>query len=534
LQLEYIKIPDFFRRPIWLAISSGILFWASWPVLGFPLFIFFAFIPLFQIDSLFGKGRGRKSYFYIYLGLLIWNVLTTWWVYNSTPAALVAFTANAFLQSLPFLAFRFTKNVTNEWTAYLAFPSYWIAFEYLHLNWELSWPWLTLGNVFADFPILVQWFEYTGVLGGTLWILSFNISLFLFLKTYKRFTFPIWASGIFIIPILTSLFIHFSYEENGEPVEAAVIQPNIDPYSQKFEGSANFIPFSTQLKMFFMLSDSIISPRTRFLFWPETAIDDQIEESQISENEYIREILKYMEDKPELSLVTGLTTYTRYGDDPTTNSARFYEGFGYYDVFNTAFFFQKGRSPELYHKSRLVPGVEIMPYPGLFFFLQNLAIDLGGTSGGFGSQKERPVFFNTKKMGVAPAICYESIYGDFMSEYIRNGAGAIVVITNDAWWGDTPGYKQHMAYARLRAIEFRRPVIRSANTGISCFINQLGEVLVQTPYWEKGALVQEVKFNDQLTFYAEKGDYLGRIAAFLAIAFLLSAVTRKIASPRSK
>src|SRR5574343_444659 len=71
---------------------------------------------------------------------------------------------------------------------------------------------------------------------------------------------------------------------------------------------------------------------------------------------------------------------------------------------------------------------------------------------------------------LAPAVCYESVYGDFMAKYIRSGAEVICIITNDGWWGNTPGHRQHLAYAKLRAIETRKQIIRSANTGISCFV----------------------------------------------------------------
>ena len=375
---------------------------------------------------------------------------------------------------------------------------------------------------------MVQWYEYTGVLGGSLWILIVNISLFLLIQAGKLRSHYYRPSLAILIPLIISMTIWITKSQIGKEVEVAVIQPNIDPYTQKFKDSENFIPFDQQLDTFFKLSDSVLTPNTKFLFWPETAIDDQIEEEFLMENQYIQKVTEYLASKPGLHLITGITTYTRYGDEKKTRSARFYEGFGYYDVFNTAFSYQRDQSPRLYHKSRLVPGVEIMPYSEYLFFIHALAVDLGGTSGEFGRQKERTVFFNREKLGIAPAICYESIYGGFMSEYIRNGAQAIGVITNDAWWGDTPGYKQHMSYARLRAIEFRRPVIRSANTGISCIIDQMGRVEKRTDYWNKTSFSGTVFFNQDLTFYARQGDYLGRISSFLCLAFIFSAFTRKI------
>jgi apolipoprotein N-acyltransferase len=172
-----------------------------------------------------------------------------------------------------------------------------------------------------------------------------------------------------------------------------------------------------------------------------------------------------------------------------------------------------------------VPGVEIMPYHTVFGFLEKFSIDLGGTSGSLGTQPDRSVF-TSGQTKIAPSICYESIYGDFMSGYIRNGAQLIFVITNDGWWGNTPGYRQHKNYGRLLAIEFRKSVARSANTGISCFINQRGDIIRETGWWEKDAIKQTVYKNDIRTFYANHGDYLGVIASCFSMLFVLALPAR--------
>jgi apolipoprotein N-acyltransferase len=178
-----------------------------------------------------------------------------------------------------------------------------------------------------------------------------------------------------------------------------------------------------------------------------------------------------------------------------------------------------------------VPGVEIMPYPKLFGFLEKFAINLGGTSGSLGIQNERKNFLVDDSTIVAPAICYESIYGDFMSAYMRNGAQLISIITNDGWWGNTAGYRQHMNYARLLAIEFRKSIARSANTGISCFINQRGDVIEKTEWWKEDAIKQTLYKNDIKTFYARHGDYIGKIfsalSGLLLILLLVGAFRRK-------
>ncbi|MBC8342434.1 MAG: apolipoprotein N-acyltransferase, partial [Bacteroidetes bacterium] len=123
---------------------------------------------------------------------------------------------------------------------------------------------------------------------------------------------------------------------------------------------------------------------------------------------------------------------------------------------------------------------------------------------------------------------YESVFGDYMSQFVQKGANLIVVITNDGWWGNTSGYHQHYLYARLRAIEFRKNIVRSANTGISCFINSDGKILQKTGWWEAAVIKQNIAIGSKTTFYAKMGDYLGRISAFLSVIMILLIISRAL------
>ena len=131
---------------------------------------------------------------------------------------------------------------------------------------------------------------------------------------------------------------------------------------------------------------------------------------------------------------------------------------------------------------------------------------------------------------IAPAICYESIYGEFMGRYVDKGASLICIITNDGWWGNTPGYKQHMSYARLRAVETRRWVARSANTGISCFIDPMGTVRDYRPWDKADALKLAIPAETVKTFYVRHGDLLSRVALIISgflIGWTLISAIRK-------
>ena len=154
---------------------------------------------------------------------------------------------------------------------------------------------------------------------------------------------------------------------------------------------------------------------------------------------------------------------------------------------------------------------------------------MGGTVAGNGIQSERTVFWDeAREQAIAPVICYESIYGEYCTEYVRKGANAIFIVTNDGWWDDSPGFRQHLKFASLRAIETRRSVARSANTGISGYINQRGDILEATDYEVDAVLNSKIKFNDEITFYTKWGDFIARIAGLLAVLLLLNAIVHKL------
>ncbi|MCC7231938.1 MAG: apolipoprotein N-acyltransferase [Bacteroidia bacterium] len=525
-----------------LSITTGLLLWLSWPDKGFTPLIFIAWVPLLWAEHHFsGTGRnwnGLKIFGNFFLAMLIWNVLTTWWIWNSTDAgSVIAFCLNALLMAIVLQLFYLTKKKQGSFQGYLALVLYWIAFEYLHLNWDISWPWLTLGNAFAVHPDWVQWYQFTGVLGGSLWVLLVNLVIFQLLKTlwYRDLLLRIRrinaiiisASALFllILPLFVSLYRYRHYQESGHPVKVAVIQPNIDPYHEKFRGNE-----AEQLAVLLRLASTVVDDSTSYVIGPETSLPDGIWEDELSMNKSILTIRRWMMPYPRLVMITGLASFKAYSltERPSPTARKFKDADVYYDAFNSAIEIDSSPDLQVYHKSRLVPGVEKMPYPKIFGFLEKYAIQLGGTSGSLGKQSQRVNFVSPDGMKVAPAICYESIYGAFMSGYIRAGAQFIAVITNDGWWGNTPGYRQHMQYARLLAVEFRKCIARSANTGISCFINQRGDIISQTGWWKEDALTATIYANNRITFYARFGDYIGMVCSFLSISLLVFLAMRKV------
>jgi apolipoprotein N-acyltransferase len=171
--------------------------------------------------------------------------------------------------------------------------------------------------------------------------------------------------------------------------------------------------------------------------------------------------------------------------------------------------------------------VEKLPYPQYLNFVEDWAIDLGGITGSLAVDAERHVFTaagSPFRAGVA--ICYESMYGRFYTENVRNGANLMFIITTDGWWGNTPGYRQHLTFASLRAVETRRSIARSANTGISALINQRGEITAHSDWWTPAVLKGTLQANDEQTFYVTHGDYIGRLACFVLLLLLLVTVVQ--------
>lgn len=516
------------------ALLTPFLLWLAWPDIGFTPLLFIAFLPILWLEhSLVGERKAaQKLFLYSWLSFGLWNLLCTWWLVNAHWSA-VATTVivNGGLMALVMGTFRFVKSKMGAQRGYISLPFLWVSLEVLHQDWDLSFPWLNLGNGMATRVEWIQWYEYVGAMGGTLWIWGVNLLLFwalqLFLKTklYK----PLLYRSVSIIllaiilPISLSYMRYLSYQEKGDKVDVVVIQPNIDTYIEK-----NILSDTEQVNKFLKLAQPKLDQQVDFLVGPEVLLPDGIYQDQIASAEAITILQNTIAQYPGLHILVGATTLQYYPEGSQTSTARpFTRTEGYYDVYNTALFLNADEI-ELYHKSKLVAGVEMMPFANILKpTLGNLIENMGGTSGGLATQSQRAVFTSTNgKFKVTPLICWESDFGEYVTTAVRKGANLLMIITNDDWWGNTPGHIQHLHYARLRAIENRRSIARSANTGISCFINQRGDIIQPTSYKEEAALRATVHANNELTYYSRVGDFVGRLSLFLAGFLLLFALVR--------
>lgn len=522
-------------NPFFLSLFSGILLACGWHSLS-GILIFFALVPLLLAQHRL-TGNGEKNTLKIlglaYVCFLSWNLLVTWWVvYASVGGACMAFIFNSLFMAMVFTIWVRIKNKLNKpWANWLLIPI-WLAWEYGHTLWDLTWTWLTLGNAFAFNHNWVQWYELTGTSGGSAWILAINLLVFQTItqnKSLKIISAPVLriAAGI-VLPILLSYALAFAQTGKAREdgcLNTMVVQPNIDPYNDKFNWD-----FAYQFNKALRLIEGKINSGTNYLVFPETFITENLNEENINDSPVIGWFRDSLLRKfPNLTIITGANTYVVYKNSERSATARKDERGFYYDIYNTALQIT-ATNVQIYHKSKLVPGVEKMPFPALLKPLESLAINMGGTMGSLGTQSERGVFVPDEKCGatVAPIICYESIFSDYTTEYLRKGASAIFIITNDGWWDDSPGYKQHLEYARLRAIENRRQIARCANTGISCFIDEYGNLSQQTAWWQEAVITKSLSKNQNQTFFTRFGDLLSYVSVVIALVVLLWYIAQRI------
>jgi apolipoprotein N-acyltransferase len=520
-----------YAKLIFLSVLSGLLLSLAWFNWSSGLYLFIAFLPLLYLENEISKpkikNKGSLVFLLASLTFLIWNIDDTWWIsYVTIIGALAVILANTFLMASVFWLFHITKRKLGNFPGYVSLIIYWTAFEYLFLNGELYWPWLDLGNGFAKDIKLIQWYEYTGVLGGTVWCLTVNVILFYLMvsiQTPKKNLMSIYSIALLLlisVPVIFSLSLYNSDAGKGKSYNIVIVQPNINPYTEKFGG----LSCKQQLDKILNLANQKAGKKVDYFVCPETAIVDSVWEDSINTNQNIKEIKKFLKPYPKAKFIIGLTLYKEYNyRDKTNYTARKLGKTNlFYDSFNAAIQIDSSNFIPIYRKSKMVIGLEKIPYQRQFSFLTNSTIDLGGPSGSLGFQEKRDVFINLEdRIKIAPIICYESDFGEYVTDYVKKGAGLFFILTNDGWWKNSQGIKQHLSFARLRAIENRRGVARSANTGISAFIDQCGKIIQATRIGEATTIEGRIKPDNSLTFYSVHGDYIGRIALFFSIILLV-------------
>lgn len=515
------------------------------PHTGFLALI--GFVPLLCLERIATMTGAKRVWLWHYSAFLLWNAVTTFWVCNATVGGgIFACVANAFQMSLVFGLFRWSRKYLRGSLPYIFLAALWIAWEKYYLDVaQISWPWLLLGNAFARTVSLVQWYEWLGTLGGSLWVWASNLSVFALMvflsdgswfrfNAKARFASAAAALLIFFAPAILSMSMYYGpAQQEGDTLKVVALQPNIDPYHkfQALSQSQQNVILLEQLK-------TALSGRkdtsALLAVAPETFTNDIVTGDYERSMTY-RRFREFLKQYHNVNLLFGASSYSyiESAEAPSYTARKVSDGL-WVESHNSALMVDGTDEAQIYHKSKLVVAVEMTPYPAFFCKIDDL---LGGVMGRCIGQKEvsllscRTRDAEGKVVEDVPlgcAVCYESVYPEHCAEYVRKGAKALAIITNDAWWGNTPGYRQHLSYASLRAIETRRDIVRSANTGISAIIDSRGDIVSKTAWWEPAVLEGEIHLSEKQTFFVTQGDIVGRLCAFMAVMLLLFCIVRKL------
>lgn len=519
--------------PYLLAILSGVMISLGWFTPCPTLVMLVSIVPLLFAENLIASDSKKAKL--LRVGLLAFIYVYVMDLINLHPLTLqfkgwtfLFFCLNSILYALLFMLFSLTRRQCGNGWGYTAFVLFSVLFDYILLKIDFSFPAMPVGFLLIGInetgTPFMQWYEYTGILGGSMWILTVNVLVFLLIrdKIEKKKLHTSRLSvciATIVLPIALSLLIYYTYKEKKDPVEFVLVQPNFDPYAEKFD-----IPINEQLDRMVALAKAQADEGTDFIVFPETALDSNFWYNNINENGMVVCLRDtFLADYPEANLITGSTmlqyfqTYT-----PPSRDAMVAGDSLFVQMYNAAFQISYGQPVQVYKKDKLVLGVERNP------FKKKWDSNFSGKQAVNMARAEAQTIFRSSKAKVGCFICYESLFGEYCAGFADMGADIFCTITNDGWWLDTDLPPKHLRHAQVRAIECRRSVARCGNTGVTAGIDQRGRIVAQAPWWKPTALKVTLNKNRAKTLYTQWGDYIGVISALLSLLVVVWMAFKKV------
>ncbi len=531
-----------------LLILSGILLGISFPPFPFPftILIFVGLIPYLKVIE--NKERLIDINRSTYLMAFIFSLITIYWVGSwqkeSDPFLMISGALLLFVNPvqllIPSTLYYFTKKLFKRNIALYVFPLFWISYEYFTMITEIHFPWVTLGNGLSLFNDFIQAADIIGSLGLSLIIIYINIFLYKafinFKISEKKFYLNFSTAVLIFIAVLIYGFIQkSSYDVSGKKIRIGLIQPNLDPWDKWSMGDLNSL-----LNLYLGLSQEAINEGAQLLIWPETALPVYLMDG--NHQSIVDSLYKFLE-RNKIYLLTGMPDLIYYNKADHPDDAKYSKaGDFYYSTFNAIILLSPStRDIQRYGKSKLVPFGEKVPYADKIPFLGSLikwGVGITGWNIGrdttvfslpFPEAKNKSIAYSkTDSLHIDGLVCYESIFPDFVAQFVDKGAEMIAIVTNDSWYGKLSGPYQHKEYASLRAVENRRSVVRAANGGISCIINPLGVTQTETKMFEKFFVVGDVTIENKKSFFTKNPLIIPVLSSAFSIWILGLFILKKI------
>lgn len=516
-------------------VTAGLCYGLAFPPINFHFLIFFSFVIIINltVNCVKFKEVFLRTYFVFFMaGLIAISWISLSGLRENADSFLIfSGVFVLFIYPLffvpPVILFYYTyKNFTSGLFRHVSlffFPFLWTGFEYVSTLGQINFPWLFAGNSQTYNLSKIQFAEYTGMFGVSFWICIIScLMFFLFLRIIDKIWKPASARSISVIAIIICVYMLPDIQANfgrknyqpDDEVKLGIIQPNVNPWI-KWSGKQNDLinDYLGQIRQLYSQN-----PDVKMIILPETALPYYFRERHFEER---LQSIKSLCDSMKVALLIGTPDLEIYEDQSKAPpDAKIMRSSGLkYDTYNTAVLFESQKDKnefQKHHKVKLVVGSERMPYQELMPFVKDL-IGWGVGIGNWQIGYDTNVFVLDNKYKFNTAICYESVYPEFFSEFVKRGAEFCVIITNDGWWGKFFGTYQHNRFAVFRAIENRRWIARCANTGISDFIDPEGNFHNETEIDVKTNIVNKVGIIKGKTFYTMHGDLFSKVCLVIGL-----------------
>lgn len=512
-----------------VAILSAILMALAFPDANLWYLAWFGLAPLFL--ALLGRGV-FASFFISYLyGICFLLITFRWILFLSAYSYLHHFLLALYLGfyfALFGAAFVFIENKWRAEAALFSAPFLWVSLEYIRSNFSfLALPWMLLSHSqYLNIPVL-QVSEFTGAWGVSFLIVSVNSALaFLFVLARSPFirgvstgqAFPHKRAGLmmsiisFLLLFSALLYGHVCMQQPlaGNTLKISVVQGNVPP------GNVAGLDYISKVALPLCELSKQSAPENPFLVvWPENSLPRRPR----SDFRLIRLLGETMEATGG-SLLLGSSAHQKFGRDMNKEQFRTY---------NSAFLLQAKGRPQRYDKMILLPFGEYLPFREIIPWGAIGVPDIHEETPG----KEIRIF-ELPQARFATTICWENIFPDYVSRFVRNGAEFIINITNEHWFGREGAPAQFVSMSVMRAVENRIYIVRCANTGISCFIDPFGRIVERLKdesgqeTFVAGILTGQVVPRAGGTFYTKYGDWFVLVCFLVAGAFLITAWRREL------
>ncbi len=497
-------------RRILLAAGTGVLLALSFPSFSLPFLAWVGLIPLFF--ALYDASV-KQAFAIGWIAGLVFFGGTVFWVTNSIhfygnvpllPASLITFLLCAYLALYIalFSAALVYARKNRPALMFIAAPAIWTMLELARTYVFTGFPWSLLGySQYSVLPV-IQIADITGVYGVSFLIVLVNAATAQVVFDRRHYPALIAAVGL-VVSAIGYGYMRLGQPDGNRQLRISVVQGNIEQ-DKKWDPAYQSEVISTYRR----LTASALADKPDLVIWPETAAPFYFGGTGPEHGALTEDLIKFV-GRSRVPLVFGSPTY-RIGPDRTVR------------LRNSAFLISaEGNIEAVYHKMHLVPFGEYVPLKKLLFFVEKMVQAIGDFEAGDNYTVMTVMNDKGEEIRLATVICYEIIFPDLVRRFVARGADVMNTITNDAWFGRTPAPYQHFSTAVLRAVENRVPIARTANTGVSGFIDSKGRIINASGIFTEAYLTNTITAGDTRTFYTKYGDIFSYACTLLAVFIII-------------